>query len=1627
VKYHIAQARHTRSPERFQHDSRSYWLMLKFLIIGSLLWCSPGLAQDLPDVAMGMNPQATYHSGEFDSVDLATGRLHMNIPLLVDKSQRGRLNFTYALSYTSSAAWVGSGTCGPSSCSWNAGRSLVGVSFIDTNLPVAHQYRYLDPGPPKQNYYENTISEGAWGVGASHDTVGIVPLDGSGFGLNGGVLFPSNLVSPGCGGATDTNGNELTQSFTVVGSETVCTTTDTLGRTWTLTTGTSNVIGCPVAAVNTTTWNIPGPSGTTRAFTFCYSNVQLYVSLPPGSPYTSYGSPISLMTGVILPDGTTWRFDYDSWGDISTVYLPTGGTISYTWTTTTDDPCNGYATAYLRTVASRTEYDGTSYHTSNYSFASTTATPYTMTDPSGNDTVATQYIIPYGPCSGSLSQTQHYSGTGSNRSLLKTVTNTYQRLPDPFPVDLLGNDVALVVPLSSTTQWANGQQTKVTKTYDCGYFSFGDTNDNTTYTSTCPAPATNPTYGLVTSETQYDYGNGAAGPPLSTTNNAYLALSNSSYASAKLLNLVSSKIVADASGNKCSETDYGYDESTPDSSGVNEQHVGPPYSVRGNLTSIKAQLFTSPCSTPTPSETPVTTTKHVYDTGMIHTSSDPLNNPPTTYSYSATYYGAYPTSVCNPLNQCTTYGYDFGTGLMTSMTDLNNQTTTYPNYDTMLRLLQVNFPDRGETKFTYANPTTVEVQRILSGSTWTDSFVYYDGLGRESRRMSVNDESSPYDQTDNCYDANGRLGFKSYPYQGNGLSAAKVCSGAGDSFSYDPLNRVTQVSHSDNSTILTSYAGRATSVQDEGNGTQRVQRISQVDGMGRLTSLCEMSGSLSVGISGSEAASACNLDISGTGFVTTYAYDALNNLKSVSQGPLNSRTLLYDSLSRITQATNPESGTVCYGKYSGNSCQQNGYDADGNLIYKTDARNITTTYSYDQANRLIQKSYSDGITPTYYYAYDSSPTWASGLTNLVGRLVNAYNQYEGTLGKGTLTLYSYDPVGRVLQLQEQTPIDAPGSFVFNYSYDLAGDMTSSTNGLGQTLTYSWNRAQRMTSISTNATGFGPAGSFFGSASSPVRYNAAGSVVSATFGNGVGETRTYDGRLRLTGIADGSVYNLTIPTNGGYAPDSNILAANDSVNGNWTYGYDAFNRLTGAAATGQAYTYAYDRFGNRWQQNGPHSSQPGFDANNHMLPGLGVTYDAAGNTTNDGTTAYTYDAENHIVTAVNPTFGTSSYVYDANGKRVEKTTTAGGTVDFLYDVAGHEIAQINSTSTWTRGEVYVGSRHLATLNNNTTYYSHADWLGTERARSTGAGALYESCTSLPFGDWLTCTGGDPSPMHFTGKEHDNETALDNFGARYNSSQYGRFMSPDPKHDSAVAANPQTLNRYSYGLNNPIRYLDIGGKCASPAVGSGQVGICIESYIQANRMGSFGTKNWFGYGDNRGPIANDPSATYRTQTLVTVDLKSMTVSENTTPGISQVMFLPSKQGLAIGGIPDNSVYMDNDGNLHFEVDVRGLNGFAASGNKLAPQGWIEMQFDFLVDPDGTVFLLEAKSKSYPSVSVYSYSHGQTTDLFQQNESGNPDDLNKPMQDMQVASPIVPESDLEHLENQASCQANGAGACY
>src|SRR5205085_12558355 len=173
---------------------------------------------------------------------------------------------------------------------------------------------------------------------------------------------------------------------------------------------------------------------------------------------------------------------------------------------------------------------------------------------------------------------------------------------------------------------------------------------------------------------------------------------------------------------------------------------------------------------------------------------------------------------------------------------------------------------------------------------------------------------------------------------------------------FDPLNRVISVTTTDNSAGTTSYLGNTVTISDPAGKTRK----SVSDGIGRMTSLYE--------------------DPSGLNYQTSYNYDTLDDLITVSQG-VQTRTFVYDSLKRLSSAGNPESGTVTYA-----------YDNNSNLTSRVDARSITTTVSYDALNRPSSKSYNDTPqTPTVNYYYDAqtlpagAPAFDRGYST--GRLV----------------------------------------------------------------------------------------------------------------------------------------------------------------------------------------------------------------------------------------------------------------------------------------------------------------------------------------------------------------------------------------------------------------------------------------------------------------------------------------------------------------------------------------------------------------------------------------------------------------------------------------------------------------
>ena len=221
------------------------------------------------------------------------------------------------------------------------------------------------------------------------------------------------------------------------------------------------------------------------------------------------------------------------------------------------------------------------------------------------------------------------------------------------------------------------------------------------------------------------------------------------------------------------------------------------------------------------------------------------------------------------------------------------------------------------------------------------------------------------------------------------------------------------------------------------------------------------------------------------------------------------------------------------------------------------------------------------------------------------------------------------------------------------------------------------------------------------------------------------------------------------------------------------------------------------------------------------------YDAAGNMTHDASHSYTYDAENHLIQVDGG--ATASYLYDAEGRRVQKTS-GGATTCYIYDLAGNVISELNA-STWLNVYVRLGSKFFAqyTLGSPRTQFIHSDHLGSTRLVTSFVPgtpptySVYDSMDYLPFGEQIA--GATSSTHKFTGKERDSESGLDNLGARFDSSTLGRFMSPDPC--PLDTDNPQSLNRYVYALDNPMRYVDRKGKSPEEFIKSlFQIGTTLE---------------------------------------------------------------------------------------------------------------------------------------------------------------------------------------------------------
>jgi YD repeat-containing protein len=701
--------------------------------------------------------------------------------------------------------------------------------------------------------------------------------------------------------------------------------------------------------------------------------------------------------------------------------------------------------------------------------------------------------------------------------------------------------------------------------------------------------------------------------------------------------------------------------------------------------------------------------------------------------------------------------YDFSTGVVTKVTDVDNNVFTSTAYDVLGRPTLVKVaegkPEETRTSIEYSDAARRVITRSDLNTVGDGKLVgieHYDQLGRLRLKRELED-STTQSTTDETTGLKVQIrylfsGSNAYVLTSNPYRAATSSAASGENTmgwtrtKRDNAGRVIESqtfggttlplpwgsSTTSTGTVITIYDANSTTVTDQAGKVRR----SVVDGLGRLTRVDEPDANGNLGTTNAPVQP------------TNHTYDPLGDLTTVAQGS-QLRTFVYNSLSRLTQATNPESGSVNYQ-----------YDDSGNLLVKTDARTdpndsnkkVSTHYQYDSLNRVTRRWYNGsnsvsatthnspslpinvGSTDEVKFYYDNqtlpggAPSYSRG--SAVGRLV------AQTYGTGTNGDYfAYDELGRPIGKFQQT---GTKNYYISATYMLSGAVATLTYPSNRTVNNVYDQAGRLTSFSGNlgdgTTRTYSAGALYSSTGGLVKeqFGTATPIYNKLFYNSRGQLAEIRASTSYTGPTDYTADRGAIVNN--YSNNCTGICSGSSMadnNGNLqkqeihipsqtmryqVYDYDSLNRLSsvrevlsgGAEQWKQAFTY--DRWGNRTINTGItygtgiNNKAFNVNATSNRLevpagPGV-MTYDAAGNLTNDtytGAGNRTYDAENKITSAWGGNNQAQLYGYDASGQRIKRTVDGVETWQ-VYGFGGELLAEYPGEAEAVRPQKEYGYRN-----------------------------------------------------------------------------------------------------------------------------------------------------------------------------------------------------------------------------------------------------------------------------------------------------------------------------------------------
>jgi RHS repeat-associated protein len=433
------------------------------------------------------------------------------------------------------------------------------------------------------------------------------------------------------------------------------------------------------------------------------------------------------------------------------------------------------------------------------------------------------------------------------------------------------------------------------------------------------------------------------------------------------------------------------------------------------------------------SSTTVASTTTSYNAFGLPTSTrDPRGNQ-TNYSYDAVF--LYVSTTTNPLshNTFTTYNYSFG---LVATTTTPNNARYVTTYDGMGRVINQYVPATSsvvaapilQKKYQYFDVTNpyVKITAYINPVLSRDSFIYYDGLGRVVQERNQAEDINEYIAKTYVYLDNGLLQKETLPYFSTG--AGRTTSGVPKrlylNYSYDALGRVIAQGSviGTTSSVYTDWV--QTKTDANGHSKQFVY-----DAKGNLVNVNEYNGTST--------------------YLTRYEYDAGNRLTKITDATGNIRSFSYDMLGRRTRAEDLHSPSdVTFGIWSYT------YDLAGNLTRTVNPASQTVNYTYDALNRMLTENESSIASNDKVFTYDSC---SLGLGFLCTGL---------SLASATSS-YTYTPQG---QPKTETKVVSGTTYTSTYDYDWAGNRIAATYPNASVVSYTYNKAGLVESISVKKPG-----------------------------------------------------------------------------------------------------------------------------------------------------------------------------------------------------------------------------------------------------------------------------------------------------------------------------------------------------------------------------------------------------------------------------------------------------------------------------------------------------------------------------------------------------------------------------